>query len=94
MIYDVAVERSARPPDWTVEALRGITEVLGGGTPDTFNLEYWSPPDIPWVTPTDITACANSVLTQPSEQFPKRACALAPQLFCPRVRLFLRAEQR
>jgi type I restriction enzyme S subunit len=63
MIYDLAVERSARPMDWTVETLADLADVVGGGTPETGVPDYWNPPDIPWVTPTDITACATAVLT-------------------------------
>jgi type I restriction enzyme S subunit len=64
MIYDLPVEKSSRPPDWCVLELNQLADVVGGGTPDTDEPVYWNPPEIPWVTPTDITACAQPVLTK------------------------------
>lgn len=63
MIYDIAVNDSARPGDWHVRSIRQLAEVIGGGTPDTTEPAYWNPPEVPWVTPTDITACEDVVLT-------------------------------
>jgi type I restriction enzyme S subunit len=62
MIYNLPVETSGRPADWVVKPLADIAKVVGGGTPDTGNPEYWNPPEIPWVTPTDITKCSGPVL--------------------------------
>lgn len=62
MIYDLPVEKSAKPQDWKIETIAGIADVVGGGTPDTNVPEYWSPPDVPWVTPTDITASPGPIL--------------------------------
>jgi type I restriction enzyme S subunit len=62
MIYDLPVEKSVRPSDWTVETVARLADVVGGGTPDTSNPDYWNPPEIPWVTPSDITSCVGSVL--------------------------------
>lgn len=56
MIYDLAVDRCTKPADWSIEPLDAIADVVGGGTPDTNIPEYWNPPEIAWVTPTDITA--------------------------------------
>lgn len=64
MIYDLAVEGSARPSDWVVNTLAELADVVGGGTPDTGNSEYWNPPEVAWATPTDITACIGTVLTR------------------------------
>jgi type I restriction enzyme S subunit len=64
MIYDLPVEKSTRPPNWCVLELNQLADVVGGGTPDTDEPVYWNPPEIPWVTPTDITACAQPVLTK------------------------------
>jgi type I restriction enzyme S subunit len=62
MIYDLPIERSARPADWIIQTLEQLAHVVGGGTPDTSIPEYWNPPEIPWVTPSDITACVEPVL--------------------------------
>jgi type I restriction enzyme S subunit len=41
------------PEDWEVKKLREITDVVGGGTPDTFIKKYWNG-NINWFTPTEI----------------------------------------
>lgn len=64
MIYNLAVEKSARPQGWTIQPLKQLADIVGGGTPETGVPDYWNPPEIPWVTPTDITACPEPVLTQ------------------------------
>jgi type I restriction enzyme S subunit len=64
VIYELPVESSARPADWIVQSLAQLADVVGGGTPDTSVPKYWNPPEIPWVTPTDITACSEPVLTR------------------------------
>lgn len=64
MIYDLPVETSARPADWQVQPLSALANVVGGGTPDTSIVTFWNPPEIPWVTPTDITVCHGPVLTR------------------------------
>jgi len=40
-------------PDWTEKQLGEISEIVGGGTPDTTDPSYWGG-DIPWFTPTEI----------------------------------------
>jgi len=64
MIYNLPVEKSARPEGWTIQPLKQLADIVGGGTPETGVPDYWNPPEIPWVTPTDITACREPVLTR------------------------------
>lgn len=42
------------PQNWELLKLSEVGEVIGGGTPDTKNEDYWEG-DISWVTPTEIT---------------------------------------
>lgn len=42
------------PKEWEVVRISDIGNVIGGGTPDTKNDDYWNG-DILWATPTDIT---------------------------------------
>ena len=39
--------------DWEVKNLGEVCEIIGGGTPDTINPEYWNG-NIQWFTPTEI----------------------------------------
>ena len=57
LIYDLPVVSTEPLEGWTIRHLRELADVIGGATPDTAKAEYWSPPEIPWATPTDITAC-------------------------------------
>ena len=42
------------PEEWEIKKLDEIGKIIGGGTPDSTNKEYWSG-NILWATPTDIT---------------------------------------
>ena len=41
------------PSDWDVKTLGEVADVVGGGTPSTFNASYWNG-NINWFTPTEI----------------------------------------
>ncbi len=43
------------PAHWAVKQIRRIASVFGGGTPSSETQEYWDG-DIPWLTPTDVSA--------------------------------------
>ena len=43
------------PKDWDFVSKTETGKIIGGGTPDTTNLEYWENGDIPWFTPTELT---------------------------------------
>lgn len=51
-------------PDYVATELLDIAEIVGGGTPDTNNPEYWNG-DIEWFTPTEIKTkyAKNSIRT-------------------------------
>ena len=42
------------PEEWAVTKLDDVGAIMGGGTPDSTNLEYWNG-DVLWAVPTDIT---------------------------------------
>jgi type I restriction enzyme S subunit len=41
------------PEDWDIKNIGFCAEVVGGGTPSTFNLKYWKG-NINWFTPTEV----------------------------------------
>lgn len=43
------------PKEWDVISLKDTGQIVSGGTPSRANLSYWNG-DIPWITPTDMTA--------------------------------------
>lgn len=49
------------PPDWEVQPLRRLAQVVSGSTPSRHIAEFWDG-GIPWVTPSDITGSTGRVL--------------------------------
>ena len=41
------------PPEWSVNTLGNVVDVVGGSTPSKENLSYWNG-SIPWVSPKDM----------------------------------------
>lgn len=74
IIYDLPLQEWESRTGWQIKSVRDIATVIGGGTPDTGNPEYWSPSDIMWATPTDISA-SNGVFISHTERSISRAGA-------------------
>jgi len=49
--------------EWVSRRLGDLATITSGGTPSTDIAAYWGG-DIPWVTPTDITACRTNYLSE------------------------------
>lgn len=56
ILYDLPKVMATPNMHWEGMPLGSLADVIGGGTPDTGVNEYWNPPSIPWVTPTDMSA--------------------------------------
>jgi type I restriction enzyme, S subunit len=56
VIYELPLKQFYADCSWAIHSIGQLADVLGGGTPDTGVIEFWEPPEIPWATPTDITA--------------------------------------
>ena len=69
IIYDWPKTKAVPSDEWEEKRLRSLADVVGGGTPDTGIYSYWNPPSIPWVTPTDISACDGIFLTLDPQVF-------------------------
>ena len=50
------------PRGWRVGAIGDFVECIGGGTPDTKNIEFWEPAEFPWTTPKDLSGLNSPVL--------------------------------
>jgi type I restriction enzyme S subunit len=55
------------PVGWTPVTVCDLGEIVSGGTPDRSNPRYWGG-DIPWVTPTEITALREKWLDNTAEK--------------------------
>ena len=56
---------------WRELPLGNLATINSGGTPSTENAEFWGG-EIPWVTPTDITACKTNYLFDTASQITKK----------------------
>ena len=56
IIYTLPLKQFDESCPWGISSIGQVADVLGGGTPDTGVVELWEPAEIPWATPTDITA--------------------------------------
>lgn len=52
----------AVPENWKLATLEDVATVVGGGTPSRTQSNYWNG-DIPWATPTDVTALHGRVIS-------------------------------
>ncbi|MDD9809089.1 MAG: restriction endonuclease subunit S, partial [Thaumarchaeota archaeon] len=69
--------RAARNPagghgkGWRGCTLSSIGKIVGGGTPDTKNPDYWNG-DIPWATPTDVTGIGSNFILKTRRSITKK----------------------
>lgn len=54
------------PEGWRKGELSNFCDVVGGGTPDRNNLDFWGG-DIPWASPTEITNLTSKYISQTKE---------------------------
>ncbi|EGR9006586.1 restriction endonuclease subunit S [Vibrio vulnificus] len=59
------------PEGWSWQPLSALAEIVSGGTPSREVAEYWSPTEIAWVTPTDITGSDGRHLASSKERISK-----------------------
>lgn len=52
---------------WPLVKLRDCCEVVGGATPKREVPEYWDSPDVPWVTPKDVSDLASPTIEDAPE---------------------------
>ena len=64
--HDV-LRRYGVPEGWKPVELGALAQVVGGGTPSRDESRYWQGGQIPWATPTDLTANASKFLARTAE---------------------------
>jgi type I restriction enzyme S subunit len=69
---------------WPLVKLRDCCQVVGGATPKRNIDEYWSSPDVPWVTPKDVSKLNSPILKDApeyisNEGFKKCAAFMLPK---------------
>ena len=58
------------PKDWEIEKLVDIGKIMGGGTPNSKNEEYWNG-DVLWAVPTDITKLQTNYINDTERKITK-----------------------
>lgn len=53
------------PQHWSVCAVKWLTDITSGGTPDRTNKEYWTPGTIPWIKTGELQ---NNTITESEEK--------------------------
>lgn len=61
------LRRTGVPRGWRAMRLGELVQIVGGGTPDRAQNTYWREGDVPWITPTDLTANAAKFITHGAE---------------------------
>jgi len=68
VIYKLPLSQFEPECLWRTQRIAEAADILGGGTPDTAVEEFWSPAEIPWATPTDITATEGNEIRTTARQ--------------------------
>jgi type I restriction enzyme S subunit len=69
--------------EWTSSPVSKLAEITSGGTPSRIIDEFWNG-DIPWVTPTDITACRTNYLHDTKEKITAKGLAASSATLLPK----------
>jgi len=72
------------PEEWTIKKIIEIGEVVGGGTPDTSNEEYWNDGDIVWAVPTDLTGLKTNYIDRTERYITKKGLENSAAKLLPR----------
>lgn len=61
------IRRTGIPDGWTEHEITDVVRIIGGGTPDRNVSTYWRDGEIPWITPTDLTANVGKYISEGAE---------------------------
>jgi type I restriction enzyme, S subunit len=59
------------PEGWSIKPLGELAQVVSGGTPSRNVADFWDGGEIPWVTPTDITATQGKYISESKDRITK-----------------------
>lgn len=76
------------PAGWRETTIGAFSKIVSGGTPSTKIDLYWGG-DVPWCTPTDITACKSNYLSQTSRNITKEGLSNSAAIMLPKDALLL-----
>ncbi len=76
------------PTGWRETTIGDFSKIVSGGTPSTKIDSYWGG-DIPWCTPTDVTACRSNYLSQTSRNITKEGLSNSAAIMLPKDALLL-----
>lgn len=71
------------PPGWQAVQLGSLANVAGGGTPSRNEGAFWSGREIPWATPTDLTANQGKYIRRIAENITEAGLAESAAVLLP-----------
>jgi type I restriction enzyme, S subunit len=70
------------PKEWEVFSLKDIGQIVSGGTPSRANPSYWNG-DLPWITPTDMTALRGDYIAGGAEYISEQGLTSSAAVLVP-----------
>ncbi len=61
------VKRTGVPQGWREVNVGALAEIVGGGTPERQQSDFWRCGTVPWITPTDLTANRRKLISRGAE---------------------------
>lgn len=81
-IYSV-VRRTGVPKGWREAGVGDLAGIVSGGTPDRQQSDYWRDGNVPWITPTDLTANRRKFISNGAENISKLGLEHSNALLAP-----------
>ena len=63
------------PRGWNIQTVGEVVSTLGGGTPNTKNVEFWTPDTVHWTTPKDLSGAVSPILLNTERRISLRGLA-------------------
>ena len=77
------VRRTGVPRGWRVVRVGELADIVGGGTPNRQQSDYWRDGTVPWITPTDLTANRRKYIFRGAENISELGLECSNALLAP-----------
>ena len=77
------VRRTGVPKGWRTARVGELADIVGGGTPNRQQSDYWREGTVPWITPTDLTASLKKYIFHGAENISELGLKCSNALLVP-----------
>ena len=77
------VRRTGVPKGWRPDRVGELADIVGGGTPNRQQSDYWRDGTVPWITPTDLTANRRKYILRGAENISELGLKRSNALLAP-----------